>query len=318
MSLIIEALKKAQRDREEGRLPEALNSRDAPLHRMRRVGPWAAAGVAVMLAGGGFATWWWGRGDSSQPASRQPAAMTRSAPTSGDSDRQQTPAPSSSGSVARSEEPAVPVKTYPTPPAKLQPPPAAGRPEESTAPAKTQSIPPAKLQPPPASVGTGEPAAPARTSSNPPAKLQPPPASGGVQDSTDRPKTSVVTKTPPVSGEPVMPVPPATKAVTPSPAPAPAPSVPDVPRPEPPRVESPRAPASPLLADAIAGMTLNAHIYSEAKEDRVVYIDGQRYIEGQRVNGRYLVEAITPQGVVLSYQGERDLLPLMSGPGQRP
>jgi hypothetical protein len=53
---------------------------------------------------------------------------------------------------------------------------------------------------------------------------------------------------------------------------------------------------------------LNALVYSDVKKERIVYIDGRRYIEGERVNGLYLLEEITPQGVLLSYQGERGLL----------
>ncbi len=68
----------------------------------------------------------------------------------------------------------------------------------------------------------------------------------------------------------------------------------------------------------ISALTLNAHIYSEKKEDRVVYVDGRRYVEGQRVNGLYLLEEITPQGALLSYQGERELLRLMAAPFRRP
>ena len=61
---------------------------------------------------------------------------------------------------------------------------------------------------------------------------------------------------------------------------------------------------------------MNAHIFSETKEERVVYINGGRYVEVQRVNGLYLVKEITPQGAFLSYQGERELLP-MKGPPSR-
>ena len=76
--------------------------------------------------------------------------------------------------------------------------------------------------------------------------------------------------------------------------------------------------ASPSLAEVIPTLTLNAHIYSEVKEERIVYIDNRRYVEGQRVNGLYLLEAITPQGVLLSYQGERELLSMKAAPPRRP
>jgi hypothetical protein len=86
-----------------------------------------------------------------------------------------------------------------------------------------------------------------------------------------------------------------------------------------PRVEpKPAPPAAPSLADVIPTLTLNAHIYSTVTEERSVYIDNRRYVEGQRVNGLYLLEAITPQGVLLSYQGARALLSMNATPLRHP
>jgi hypothetical protein len=65
---------------------------------------------------------------------------------------------------------------------------------------------------------------------------------------------------------------------------------------------------SPALQDAMAKMTLDVLVYTNVKTDRLVVINGRRYVEGQYVDGLYLLEEITPQGVVLSYQGERALL----------
>ena len=55
-------------------------------------------------------------------------------------------------------------------------------------------------------------------------------------------------------------------------------------------------------------MTLDVFVYAKVKADRLAAINGRRYVEGQCVDGLYLLEEITPQGVVLSYQGERALL----------
>lgn len=67
---------------------------------------------------------------------------------------------------------------------------------------------------------------------------------------------------------------------------------------------------SPALQDAMAKMTLDVFVYTNVKADRLVVINGRRYMEGQYVDGLYLLEEITPQGAVLSYQGERALLRL--------
>ncbi len=66
-------------------------------------------------------------------------------------------------------------------------------------------------------------------------------------------------------------------------------------------------PAVPALVDAMAKMTLDVFVYADAEPDRMVIINGRRYVKGQRVDGQYLVEDITPEGVVLSFQGERAL-----------
>jgi hypothetical protein len=55
-------------------------------------------------------------------------------------------------------------------------------------------------------------------------------------------------------------------------------------------------------------MTLDMFVYTDIEADRVAVINGRRYVKGQRVDGIYLVEGITPEGVELSYQGETAVL----------
>jgi hypothetical protein len=40
----------------------------------------------------------------------------------------------------------------------------------------------------------------------------------------------------------------------------------------------------------------------------MVVIDGRRYVEGDQIEGRYLLESITSEGVVLSHGGARAVL----------
>ena len=90
------------------------------------------------------------------------------------------------------------------------------------------------------------------------------------------------------------------------------------PAPGPPLAQNPPAPASAAtsaatvpdvpLRDAMAGMTLSVHMYSERPEDRMVFINGRRYLEGELVERRYLLESITPEGAVLRLGGERETL----------
>ncbi len=62
------------------------------------------------------------------------------------------------------------------------------------------------------------------------------------------------------------------------------------------------------LREAIDKMAISVLMYSESKAERRVYINGRKYVEGDYVDGHYLVESITLEGVVLSYEGERATL----------
>jgi general secretion pathway protein B len=60
--------------------------------------------------------------------------------------------------------------------------------------------------------------------------------------------------------------------------------------------------------EAADKMTLNIHVYSEVREERLVFINGKKYHEGDYVDGKYLLEEITPEGAVLSHQGAKAIL----------
>ena len=53
---------------------------------------------------------------------------------------------------------------------------------------------------------------------------------------------------------------------------------------------------------------LEVLVYSEQAAGRAAYINGQRYVEGQRVDGRAVVESITSDSVVLIADGKRIVL----------
>jgi hypothetical protein len=75
--------------------------------------------------------------------------------------------------------------------------------------------------------------------------------------------------------------------------------------PEPPPAE---ATAPMPLREAIQKMKITVLMYSEVPSERVVFINGKKYSEGDSVEGCYLLEKITMGGVELSYMGERALL----------
>lgn len=62
------------------------------------------------------------------------------------------------------------------------------------------------------------------------------------------------------------------------------------------------------LQEAIDSMDMSILFYSENVEERLVFINGRKYIEGDTVEGYYLLESITPEGAVFSYRDERALL----------
>lgn len=62
------------------------------------------------------------------------------------------------------------------------------------------------------------------------------------------------------------------------------------------------------LEEAARKMKMTILMYSDAPSERMVFIDGKKYVEGDHVEGRYLLESITMEGAVLSYQGEQVII----------
>lgn len=56
------------------------------------------------------------------------------------------------------------------------------------------------------------------------------------------------------------------------------------------------------------GLRLDVHVYSEKPEDRFVLVNLQKYREGEQLQEGPLLDAITPDGIVLSLQGQRFLV----------
>ena len=66
----------------------------------------------------------------------------------------------------------------------------------------------------------------------------------------------------------------------------------------------------PEIRDELSDLTINVHGYFENPARRVVFINMRRYKVGDRMgDGQYLLEAITPEGVVINYgEGRARLL----------
>ena len=78
--------------------------------------------------------------------------------------------------------------------------------------------------------------------------------------------------------------------------------------PPPPRASvapsTPPASARPTSAER-AALKLEALIYSDVPAQRMVFINGRRYAEGEMIDGRLRVEEIQEDGVALNDQGRR-------------
>ena len=59
------------------------------------------------------------------------------------------------------------------------------------------------------------------------------------------------------------------------------------------------------MQEGVGKMRLQMVVYSDVPAERLVFINGQKYIEGQTVDGKLVVESILPDAAVLSYQGQR-------------
>ncbi len=88
-----------------------------------------------------------------------------------------------------------------------------------------------------------------------------------------------------------------------APPPAPRSSV-SVPRPAP-AATPPVAAAGPATPAERAGLKLEALIYSDLPAQRMVFINGRAYTEGDVIDGKLRVEEIQEDGVELSDQGRR-------------
>lgn len=155
---------------------------------------------------------------------------------------------------------------------------------------------PAPLEPPTPSLSVSAPRAPSVEIARP-VKVEP------------SPRPEIPTKPAPVDRE--------ASAVTPTITPKPQAPAPPAPAARPPAAVVQPAPpgvaiapvASPATAPPTpaekAALKLEALIYSDVPAQRMVFINGRRYAEGEMVDGRLRVEEIQEDGVALSDQGRR-------------
>jgi len=92
-----------------------------------------------------------------------------------------------------------------------------------------------------------------------------------------------------------------TATVAPQNQPAPVTAVVTPPPPQP----QPESDAGPELRDAMSKFKLEVLVWAADPRDRMVFLSGRKFVEGQSLDGKVIVERINEDGIVLGYQGQR-------------
>jgi general secretion pathway protein B len=294
MSLILEALKKSERQRRLSEVP-TLTTPIIATQRQRSLLPFLVVVIVLALGVG----WWLLRVPETPPASAPVASASPSAVPSG------KPADAASYvEAAHDASPAPPAPTLPTLPPHTA---ATTKPARSNAVADTL---PAQPEP-----DNQRPSAIVLPSNPPPVLSGPAPrptAGASAASGTAAIKLPVATaaKSPDstlASVEPRM----ATAAVTAPPPTNTAAAAPSV-QPPPP----PPGPALPSIWDlpystrkGLPDITMTMHVYSADPRGRFVIIAGDRHVEGDDLGGGVMIREIRADGMVLDFHGQKFLYP---------
>lgn len=284
MSLILEALKKSERQRRLGESP-SIGSPIMTVRRRRSVLPALIGLIAVGLG----VLWWMNREPDPAPASETTAQPTVAPPAS------PPVAPATRTPVIldgqTAQAPQTPERARST---------AATRMPRSKVPADATSGLPAELR---EQVKSGE------VVVAHPNLLKP-----------GQPAT-IEEGAPPAASEAIEPPPPAREAVTAARVAPAATPPPPAPANKPARREPPAAPTAPVASAVpmiwelplavrrdLPDLALTMHVFAIAPENRFVIINGERRVEGDSIGDLALVE-IRSDGVLLEREGQRFLLP---------
>lgn len=259
MSFILDALKKAERDRPAGAIPtlETVHKPPAaPAPPPRPVWPWVVA--VVVLVNAGALIW-----------------IMRAGP------------------MRSNEVPASPPAT----------------PVASTPAAEHERPVPARPVDPAPRVSPSEP--PATVATSAPAPSQPSPdRTPAVLKRADEPRGPSVAPAPKIADARPEPArkPAPEKPASPIPAPR-VPPIASVPSGPTTRAVAPIPPASADIStgspEFIQKMKLQVVVYSDVGSKRLVFIDNRKYVEGDSIDGRAVIESIVPDGAILLHEGRR-------------
>jgi general secretion pathway protein B len=327
MSYILEALKKAERERQQGRPPTVTTLQQPPAGPRSHRWIWLLAAILAvnaLLLG-------WMLHSRTGPAPAPPSGVATPAPV-----RQTAPqAPAPAAVVASpAAEPApqapqtvgpapapLPIATVPTP----SPPAKPSRPAPQTV-AHTPAPLPAASAPAEPLLARQTPARAFRPATHPPVE------SRGPESSPSHPVQAPIRAAVPKLAPNVEPRKPQAAAAGQSEREVSVPPEPSAPLRTAPlpahtvaRPASPEPSAAPLLTvplmaqlpaklrNSLPDLRLDALLYSEHPPERMVFIDGRRYREGDTISGGPRVEEIRRDGAVLSYDNQRFMVPVRGG-----
>lgn len=289
MSLILEALKKSERQRRLGEMPN-LGTPVLAARRRPSLLPWLVGAIVLALAAGAWLRFAPGGGEP--PTERVADAAPGTAPV-------QAPPPAAA--------PSAPVATAPAPGA------APARPRVATAPAvplpsaddRPGSV--AELPSSPLVAGPRLPPVDAAAPAAPPsAAPRPAPAATAPAATAQAPAKPATAKPAPnvpaagTSGAVVA-------SVNPPAAAKPA---------QKPATGKPAEPALPLIWDMpysvrkdLPPLALTMHVYSSVPAERFVVVEGERHVEGDDLADGVVLRQIRSDGIVLDFKGQRFLYP---------
>jgi general secretion pathway protein B len=285
MSYILEALKKAEAERGAGRPAAAVLAPPPGVAPEARHRGWPIAGGLVVVATMGAAVLLFTLPSRHQPP---PARLT------GQPELRVAPPPPASVSAVESRPAAAPspreTPEVAPPPRPLPPAPMAadaGAPHATAARPASPHLLERERRPPTAPPQVVTSTAPAR---------QRPPVPETATDATSPTVESSGARAAERSVAPEPAAPPRPPATASLPSAAPRPGAATTPAPAP-----TRAPNAPKLK-------LEVLFYSDVAEQRMVFINGRKYREGDAIDGSLRVEQITEEGAVIARDGTRFLL----------